>query len=241
MSNERTEDHAASENTPLLADSRANGYGDPALPQPEHKLNSFWRRRWATIISLVVLSTLAILIMLLGFFVPDAMQTYAVQAATVDLEKVVPEFTDSGARVRIRASFSMRSSNVESGSIRNLGVLGTWIAREVETSGESRIQVTLPEYGAAVLGTAVLPPLKVKVVDGQTTHLDFTTELIPPSSVDPLRGLFDDWVKGNLDHIKVAGDVRVSLRSGILRLPSSHIFQTLLISGMLCWALCRTV
>jgi hypothetical protein len=233
MSNEHPEDYGSSENTPLLAESRANGNGDTSLPPPKHKSKSFWRRRWATIISLVMLCTLAVLIMLLGFFVPDAMRTYAVQAATVHLESVVPELTDSGARARIRCSFSMRSSNVEIGSIRNLGVFGTWMTREVESSGESRVEVTLPDYGEAILGTAVVPPLKVRIVDGQTTHLDFVTELIPPSSVDPLRGLFDDWAKGNLDHVMVAGDVHVSLRSGILQLPSSHIYQTLLVSGML--------
>jgi hypothetical protein len=233
MSDEHLEDHIASENTPLLAENRANGHGDPALPPTKPKSNSFWRRRWATIISLVLLCTLAILIMLLGFFVPDAVQTYAVQAATVDLEKVIPEFTDSGVRARIRASFSMRSENVESGSIRRLGVLGTWLAREVETSGESKVEVTLPEYGKAILGTAVVPPLKVRVIDGETTHLDFVSDLIPPSSVDPLRGLFDDWVQGKLDHVKVAGDVHISLRSGVIRLPSSHIFQAILISGMI--------
>jgi hypothetical protein len=234
MSDEPDHLHTASENTPLLADSRPNGHGDPATtPQQSRSKASLWRRRWPTILGLVVLCTLTVLIMLLGFFVPDAMQQYAIEATTVDVKSVVPEFTDSGARVRVQASVSLQSSRVRSSTTRKLGVFGTWIAREVETTGESRVAVTLPEYGDAILGTAVVPPLKVTVVDGRSTHLNFTTDLIPPVSIDPLRGLFDDWVKGRLDHVKVAGNVRVALRSGFLRFPSNEIYQALKISGMI--------
>jgi hypothetical protein len=227
MSNEPIDHHISSENTPLLGNSRTNGHLDSEQPGSTSKKSKL---RWPSIVALIVLSSLAVLVMLLGFFVPDAMQKYAVQATTVDIRSVVPEFTETGARARVKVSFSLQSHKVRSQNVRNLGVLGTWIAREVE-SGESRIDVHLPEYGDAILGTAVVPPLKVSIVDGRKTDLDFYTDLIPPKNIDPLRRLFDDWVKGSLDNIKVAGNVEVALRSGLIRLPTQNIFQSINIHG----------
>jgi hypothetical protein len=232
MSDDRIDDPVASENTPLLGESRPNGHGDHTtehqgsdLPKPTR------RRRWPILLALAILCILVVLIMLFGFFVPDAMKQYAIEAADVHIQSVVPELTDSGAHARIRAKFAMRSSKVRSRNIRNLGVFGTWLAQEVESS-ESRVVVTLPDYGDAVLGTAVVPSLKVSVVNGQTTDLDFTTTLVPPSSVDPLKGMFDDWINGKLEFVKVAGAVKIGLRSGIIWLPSSDILHTFTISGM---------
>jgi hypothetical protein len=169
-----------------------------------------------------------VLIMLFGFFVPEVMQEYAVQAATFSIDGVEPELTPDGARARIRGSFGMRSANVESGHVRNLGVLGTWITRQVET-GEANVEVRLPDYENALLGNAVVPPIKVSIVDGQTTDFDFETELIPPGSIEALRALADDWLFNKLRHLRVAGAAKVKLRSGILRLPSTMIQQTILI------------
>lgn len=231
MSNERDDELAASENTPLLANNSANGHGDPTTPaQPEGRLKRRYPR-WPSLIALLLLCTLAVFIMLLAFFVPDAMEKYALQATTLDIKSVVPEFTDKGAKARIRCAFSMQGGKVENKNIRNLGVLGTWIAREVE-SKESTVEVTLPDYGNAVLGTAVVPPLKVSIVNGKTTDLDFNTDLIPPTDVSPLRELFDDWVRGGLDSVNVAGKVRIALKSGILSLPTSSIYHIISISGM---------
>jgi hypothetical protein len=164
--------------------------------------------------------------MFMGFLVPDKMQRYAMQATTVDIESVVPEFTSTGARARVRATVAMRSSRVKSSAVRNLGVFGTWIAREVET-GESQIKVTLPEYDDVLLGTVKAPSLKFNVRDGHETHLDFFTELVPPSRADGIRSVADDWLKGALDHLHVMGEASVTIRSGIIRLPSQTILQAI--------------
>jgi hypothetical protein len=149
-----------------------------------------------------------------------------VQAATVSIDGVEPELTSDGARARIRGAFGMRSANVKSGHVRNLGVLGTWIARQVQT-GETKVEVRLPDYENALLGNAVVPPIKVSIVDGQTTDFDFETELIPPSSIEALRAVADDWVFNKLRHLRVAGAAKVKLRSGILLLPPTTIQQTI--------------
>jgi hypothetical protein len=169
-------------------------------------------------------------IMLFGFFVPDVMEEYAVQAATFRIDGVEPKLTPDGARARIRGSFAMRSANVESGHVRNLGVLGTWIARQVQT-GETKVEVRLPDYDNALLGNAVVPPLKVSIVDGRSTDFDFETELIPPSSIEALRVVAEDWVFNKLSKLRVAGAAKVKLRSGIVILPPTTIQQTVEIAG----------
>jgi hypothetical protein len=221
------EDHGPSESTPLLSETAANGYNGsrPASTAPSHKSPKM--RRWsASLAALLLLSLLMVLIMLFGFFVPEVMEEYAVQAATFSIDGVEPELTPDGARARIRGTFGMSSANVKSGHVRNLGVLGTWITRHVQTS-EMKVEVRLPDYKNALLGNAVVPPIKVSIVDGQTTDFDFEMELIPPSSIEALRAVFDEWLFNKLHHLRVAGAAKVKLRSGILVLPPTMIQQTI--------------
>ena len=223
----RHEDHGPSESTPLLSETVANGYNGsrPASTAPSHKSSK--TRRWsASLAALLLLSLLMVLIMLFGFFVPEVMEEYAVQAATFSIDGVEPELTPDGARARIRGSFAMSSANVKSGHVRNLGVLGTWITRHVQTS-ETKVEVRLPDYKNALVGNAVVPPIKVSIVDGQTTDFDFEMELIPPSSIEALRAVADDWLFNKLHHLRVAGAAKVKLRSGILLLPPTMIHQTI--------------
>jgi hypothetical protein len=223
----------ASESTPLLTGNGsttsygAQGASDrrPSFYESESLTQIKPQKRWS-LLALGMLCVFAVLIMLLGFFVPHTMQTYAVQATTVDLQAVVPEFTGDGVRVRVRGTFSLQSSRVKNTHVRNLGVFGTWIARQVSTS-ESEVRVTLPEYDDVLLGIAKLPPLKVSIVNGRETLLDFYSDLIPPKSIDEIKAPLDKWMKGKLDHLQVAGVADVALRSGIIRLPSTTISQVI--------------
>jgi hypothetical protein len=222
----RDPEHSPSESTPLLSRTDSNDASSHQSQSKATSISSRAKQRWPSLIALGLLSVIVVAIMLMGFLVPEKMQRYAMQATTVDVESVVPEFTATGARARVRATFAMRSSRVRSSAVRNLGVLGTWIAREVET-GESQIKVTLPEYGGVLLGTAKVPSIKVNVRDGHETHLDFVTELVPPSHADGIRSVADDWLKGALDHLQVMGEASVAIRSGIIRLPSQTILQAI--------------
>jgi hypothetical protein len=225
----RDAEHAPSESTPLLARTESNGEV-VARDQNESQTATKLKQRWPSFIALGLLSVLMLVIMLLGFFVPQAMQEYAVQAMSIDIDSVVPEFTTTGARARVRATFSLESSKVRSGLIRKVGILGTWIAREVET-GESQLKVTLPDYGDVLLGTAQIPPIKVNIRNGHKTNLDFAADLQPPSSADGIRSLADDWLKGMLHQLRVMGEANLVIRSGIIRLPSQTILQAITIQG----------
>lgn len=168
--------------------------------------------------------------MLLGFFVPEVMEEYAMQAETFELTSVsLPEFTKTGARARVQGRFWMDPSKVGKKSVRDLGVFGTWVAKEVK-SGESFVKVTLPEYGGVLLGTARIPPIKVKLKANEKTDLDFLADL-QPGDVAGIRKVADDYLSGRLERLRVRGDVSLKLQSGILSLGTQTLTQTLVFAG----------
>jgi hypothetical protein len=169
--------------------------------------------------------------MLLGFFVPEVMEEYAMQAKEFELKSVsLPDFTSTGAQARVQGTFQMNAGRVKRKSIRDLGVFGTWIAREVRTE-ESEVTVSLPEYGGIVLGTATLPSIKVSIRNGQKTDIDFLAHLVPGDH-DGIRKIADDWISGRLGQLRVQGNADVKLRSGILSLGKTIISQSMVFGGM---------
>jgi hypothetical protein len=168
--------------------------------------------------------------MLLGFFVPEVMEEYAMQAKDFELVSIsLPEFTSGGARARIQGIFKLDAAKVHKKYVRDLGVFGTWIAGAVE-SKESTVKVSLPEYGGIVLGTAVVPPLVVSLRNGQETKVDFLADLTP-GDVGGIRKVADDWVSGRLGQLRVLGEANVKIKSGIFSLGSHAITQSLVFAG----------
>jgi hypothetical protein len=220
-------DHTPSESTPLIR--REDSYGtveEQESPPPQSKR----RAPRSSIVALLLLCVFVILIMLIGFFLPDSVQEYAMQAATVDLDSVVPEFTSNGVRARVRGTFMMDARKVHSGVVRNLGTVSTWIAREVETS-ESQIDVSLPDYANALVGHAIVPPIKFDVRNRHQNYFDFAVDLLPPKDVAGIRGVADEWLQGRLDHIRVLGAAKVKIQSGLIALPLQNIIQAVTIHG----------
>lgn len=231
------------EATPLLAreeshqGDRGNDASVDALPlspadhdAPDAKARK--SRVRPSIIALLLLCVVAILIMVLGFFAPEAVQEYAMQAMVFEPTSLsVDSFTSTGVRARVQGDFSMDASRVKKKSVRDLGRFGTWVAKEVE-SGESHVQVYMPEYGNVVLGTAVVPRIKVNIRNGHTTHVDFLTDL-EPGQTDGIKRIANDWLDGRLGQLRLQGKAKVPLRSGILRLGEQVISQSLVFQGML--------
>jgi hypothetical protein len=179
---------------------------------------------------LVVLSLSTIAILVLGFAAPSMVKQYAQGAAVFEPTSLsIASFTPSGVRARIEGSFVLDATRVESQPVRLLGRLGTWLAREIE-SGESDVQVYLPEYGDVLVGTASVPPIKVNIRDGHLNHIDFLTDL-RPGDVDGIRGIANDWLEGRLGMLKVKVLAMVPLKSGILNLGSQSISESLVFQG----------
>jgi hypothetical protein len=188
------------------------------------------KRRWSSFIALTLLVIFTVVIMLVGFLVPEVMEEYAMQAKQFKLTSVsLPQFTAKGAQARIQGVFWMDPSAVDKKSTRNIGVFGTWIAGAVK-SGESTVRISLPEYGDVLLGTGVVPPIKVDVRANKKTYVDFLTDL-EPGDVTGIRKVADDYISGLLGSLAVRGEAYVKIRSGILSLGTQTITQNLVFAG----------
>lgn len=230
------------ETTPLLSrqgddelvsySGLANGVPSPAAASEESTQDNRGKgqRRWATIISLSILGVLFIAILGLGFAAPAIVEEYAKEALVVEPTSLsIDSFTATGVRARIQANFVLDGSRVQKKAVRDLGRAGTWIAKEVE-SGESLVEVYLPEYDNLLLGTADVPPIKVSVQDGHYTHIDFLANL-EPGEVDGLRQIANDWLDGRLSSLVVKAVATAPLKSGIFKLGKQTLSQSLLFQG----------
>ncbi|KAF2142445.1 uncharacterized protein K452DRAFT_326348 [Aplosporella prunicola CBS 121167] len=188
------------------------------------------KRRWPSVIALLLLCAAVVIIMILGFLVPEAVQEYTNQAVVFQPTGLRFEsFNPDGVAVRVEGDFTMDASKVQRKSVRDFGRFGTWIAKEVE-SGESSVEVALPDYGNAVIGTAIIPPIKVSIRNGRTTHIKLVANL-HPGSMDGVRDIANDWITGKLGALRLQGKANVPLKSGIIHLGTQKIEEALVFEG----------
>jgi hypothetical protein len=192
------------------------------LFQPQSKSST----RWPSLLALLLLCIVAVLIMVLGFLAPSKVQEYAVEAATFEPTSLsIQSFTTTGVTARIQGDFSMRADKVKDDSVRRFGRFGTWIARKVET-GQSSVQVTLPDYKDALLGTAEIPSIVADIRNGHTTHIDFLTEL-SPGNTDAIRRLAKDFIDGKLQELRVSAEASVPVKSGLINLGRQTVSRAM--------------
>lgn len=235
---EDVEAEPASEQTPLLSGNTPFEAPDQSQPQREHSASGLLRalsrrssvdlksskRRWPSLLALLLLCILAVLIMVFAFITPSIVEKYAQQAVVFEPTSLsIDSFTADGVKARVQGDFMLDASKVEQKNVRNMGRLATWFASEIKT-GESDVEVSLPEYGNVVLGTAEVPPIKVSIRNGHKTHVDFLSDL-QPGDVDGIRRIAKDWVDGRLGQLRVLGKANVPLKSGIFSLGKQLIEQ----------------
>jgi hypothetical protein len=228
----------SSERTPLLLRESSHGATDQSQPTREHSASGLLRalssrdggsgkassRRWPSLLALLLLCVVAALIMVFAFITPSIVEKYAQQAVVFEPTSLsIDSFASDGVRARVQGDFMMDASKVDEKNVRNIGRLATWFAREIKT-GESDLEVSLPEYGNVVLGTADVPPIKVSIRNGHSTHVDFLTDL-QPGDVDGIRRIAKDWIDGRLGQLRVIGKANVPLKSGIFNLGKQMIQQ----------------
>jgi hypothetical protein len=237
------------ESTPLLSDSNTTPRYDgedeediDEIPSPaaaslrslqDSRVSSASSKggfRWPTVLAVCALGALAIVIMAVAFFAPAIVEEYAKQSLVIEPTSLsLRDFTPTGAIIRIQADFKLDASRVKNEVVRNLGRAGTWIAREVE-SKTSKVDVYLPEYGNLLVGTATVPGIVVNIRNGQTTHVDFDTDL-QPGDMTGIRGVINDWLEGRLGQLRVQGKTDVALKSGIFPLGTQSISESLVFEG----------
>jgi len=188
------------------------------------------QRRWPSVLALSCLSLVVIAILCLGFAAPAIVEEYAQQAVVFDAKDIsIDSFTTDGVRARVQGTFTLDASRVQKKSVADIGRMGTWIAREIETR-ESQVKVYLPEYGNVLLGVATVPPLKFNIRNNHMNTIDFLTDL-KAGDVDGIRRIANDWLDGRLGSLRVQGVATVPLKSGILSLGTQKISQSMLFEG----------
>ncbi|KAJ5653326.1 hypothetical protein N7490_000329 [Penicillium lividum] len=186
------------------------------------------RARWPTIISLTLLTTGVLSILVFAFAAPAVVKEYSQEAAVFKPTMLsIDSTTPDGVRARIQGDFVMNSDRVKSKTVRNVGRFMTWIAREVET-GQSDVDVYLPEYGNVLIGSAVVPNIKVNIRNGHHNKLDFLADL-KTGDVKGIQGIAMNWVEGRLARLRVKGKASLHLKSGLLRLGTQVLTDTITI------------
>ncbi|KPM34450.1 hypothetical protein AK830_g12130 [Neonectria ditissima] len=226
-------DDAATESSPLLenrdgdhgeVDDTHDSNGTSPTSKDATEAKSHWR--WPSIIAMAILAILVILIIFLGFIVPPAVQQYAENAAVLEPTNLsIENITSTGIWARVQANVRLESSRVENANSRRIGQAVTGVMRKLQTD-EMTVHVFLPDYGDALAGTAVVPPMVVDIVNGHNTELDFVTE-IKVGAAENIRKIANDWLKGNLDLLKVVGKTKIQLKSGIFPLGTHDVAETL--------------
>ncbi|OJD27142.1 hypothetical protein ACJ73_01474 [Blastomyces percursus] len=213
-----------SESTPLLAHRASEGIqylGDVNIsssssressPNPSStKQGTMWITRPSSI-ALLSLILAIIAVLGLGFASPTVIKQYAETASVFKATNVsIDSFTSDGVRVRVRGSFVLDASRVSTKVVRDLGRLGTWLVREIE-SDKTEVQVYLPEYGNVLLGTAMIPPIRVNIRDGHMNTISFVTDL-KAGDMAGVRVVANDWLQGRLGQLRVRGVASVRLKS----------------------------
>ena len=230
----------SSETTPLLADGRNHGSeAEEHDDQPQQstrtrgeqsgpKSGRVWR--WPSIAAGVLLALLVIAVLVCGFLMPGAIKLYAENAAVLEPTSLsVESITSDGVRARIQANFRLDGSRVDNVNARRIGRFATALMRKLETE-ETRLNVHLPHYNNSLLGSAVVPPLKIDIIDGHSTDMNFVTDL-NPGDAEIIRKIANDWLDGKLDQLKVTGSTSISLKSGIIPLGSHDVVESMVFEG----------
>lgn len=234
--------HSA-ESTPLLSrDVDHRSYGDRTANYDQasaatsslrslQEIRDKNRRRWPIIFAITLLSLIVMTILGLGFAAPAIIEEYAKQAIEFEpTELSIDSITASGVKARIQGDLTLDASKVKKKPVRDLGRFGTWIAREVETT-RSIVRVCLPEYGDVLLGVADVPSIVFDIRNGHTTHIDFLTDLVA-GDIDGIRRIASDWLDGRLGQLRVLGVADVGVKSGLWRLGTKRISESLVFKGI---------
>lgn len=240
-----TKRSVTSESTPLLSSSSATARYDGEVDEQDQDEATLTEpspsdtpaaqstkkaRRWPSFIAMGILGVLIIVIIVLAFIVPEAVQEYAQQAAVIEPTNLALEsITTNGVRARIQANFHLDGSRVTNDHVRRVGRATTWVAYQLE-SQQTKVDVRMPEYNNILLGSAIVPPLVVNLREGDVTSFDFVTEIMP-GDVEGIRIIANEWLEGRLEQLRLNGEADLSIKSGIIPLGTHTVSESLVFEG----------
>jgi hypothetical protein len=231
-----------SESAPLLQGQRSlyGGIEDSSRPASlalrnppefgESRNEDKRQRQWPILVALSFLTISVLLILILGFVAPVAVKEYAQQAVVFSPQKLsIDSATSSGISLRVQGNVTLDGHRVSQKTVRDIGRLATWIAREVEI-GESKVDIYLPEYDDVLLGTASVPVVKLNIREGHVNYIDILAEL-QSGDVAGIRQVADDWMSGRLGELRVKSIANVAIKSGILNIGQQAVSADMKIDG----------
>ncbi|KAL4798877.1 hypothetical protein BDV19DRAFT_356341 [Aspergillus venezuelensis] len=184
---------------------------------------------WTVVCGLFAIGAI-IVILVLAFIVPALAKQYVKEAAVFKPTNLsVESATSEGVKTRVQADVVLNANRVRSGPVKNIGRFVTWIGREVET-GESHVDVYLPEYGNTLVGSATLPPIKISIRNGHVNHLDLEADLIA-GRIEGLHSIAVDWLEGRLNRLLLQGKATLHLKSGLLSLGEQSLVESITYRG----------
>ncbi|KAI5854431.1 hypothetical protein BZA05DRAFT_443929 [Tricharina praecox] len=221
-----------SEHSPLLTTLEPRSYrSTPSHSQPQTPQHKARRRRNWSVVALAALCGLILAILSLGFFVPAAAERYAQDAVALDIDSVgVDSFTDKGVKVAVQAKVNVDARRVKGWGVRTLGRIGTFVVGHVSVK-EFDVRVHLPDYDNALVGTARVPGMTIDIRNGHTTNLYFVTDT-QPGSVDTIRLLANDYLSGNLNSVKVLGEVDLRIRKWFVSVNPGRMIRELILTDL---------
>ncbi|KAK6339094.1 hypothetical protein TWF696_009881 [Orbilia brochopaga] len=223
------------ERSPLIpaADAGLQTPSDPAVGARTDHERGKQRQHFplALLMALGLLCSLMVLILFLGFFLPEAAQKYAKEAAQVQLSSLsVDSFTANAVRVRVQARVAIDAARVDAPLSRRLGILVGSVARKIRI-GSSEATLYLPDYPDGLLGTASFPDFSINLGNGQLTDIDIICEVVP-GSIDGIKPALGDYLAGQIHSLRVQVESDVPLSSGIIALGTHKIVEEVILKDI---------
>ncbi|KAI0999603.1 hypothetical protein K3495_g8596 [Podosphaera aphanis] len=186
--------------------------------------------RWPTITAIVFLGLLTVMVMFGVFIAPATIKIYANEALSIEPSRLtINSVTDSGVTAHVQAEVKINASRVQDRHVRDIGRLGTWVARKIEVQG-SNVDMFLPEFGNMFIGTVMIPSVVLDVRNNHNTKLDFSVG-IDLGDIAGLQRFVRDAVRGRLNQVRILGKAKVSLKSGIISLGTQSISKMMIFQG----------
>ncbi|KAM3431555.1 hypothetical protein NHJ13734_007246 [Beauveria thailandica] len=240
-SNNRPEERAAESEPLLSSDSNAadNTYGsqtvtndaasDAPSSQPPLKPKQS-KRRWPSLIAMLLLGSVVITVIVLGFIAPPAIQTYIEKAVVLEPTGLsLDSISFTGIRARVQGNFRMDPTRVEDDTARRVGRIAMRIMRTVAAE-RTHIKLYVPGYGNAMVGSAVVPPLDLNLVDGQNTFIDVVTDMKLGDNAS-IKKIVNDWLTGKIKELEVKTATALQLKSGFIPLGTHDIVETMVLEA----------
>ncbi|TQV91477.1 pre-rRNA processing protein [Cordyceps javanica] len=188
------------------------------------------KRRWPSLVAMLLLGSVVIVVIVLGFLVPPAIQTYIEKAVVLEPTGLsLDSISFTGIRARVQGNFRMDPARVEDDTARRIGRIAMRIMRTVAAE-QTHIKLYVPGYGDAMVGSAVVPPLDLNLVDGQNTFIDVVTDMKLGDNAS-IKKIVNDWLTGKISELEVKTATALQLKSGFIPLGTHDIVESMVLEA----------